>query len=183
MGERTCSCGKPRGRRSVCEACYRLRHKERRAAYAKQYYLDNKDFALEYARLYRADHPEVSAKWYQANKAAMKERSRELRQDPVRQERQREHGRRWRLKNPEIWAERNLANARRRRKIDGIRVDYAAILAEFGFVCHICSGVIESRDDLHMDHVVPLSKGGPHSAENIRPSHAFCNMSKGANAA
>ena len=167
----------------MCEACYRLRHKEQRAAYAKQYYLDNRDFALEYARLYRADHPEVSATWYQANKDAQQERRRELDKDPVRMARRAVMEKAWRLRNFEKWTQRNRANARRRRKIDGIRVDSAAILAEFGFVCHICSGVIESRDDLHMDHVIPLSKGGTHSAENIRPSHAFCNMSKGANAA
>jgi hypothetical protein len=31
-----------------------------------------------------------------------------------------------------------------------------------------------------MDHVIPLSKGGPHIEENIRPAHAVCNLRKGA---
>jgi len=35
-------------------------------------------------------------------------------------------------------------------------------------------------EDLHFDHVVPLSKGGPHTTENIRPSHSTCNLKKGA---
>jgi len=47
-------------------------------------------------------------------------------------------------------------------------------------VCHICTEGIASLDDLHFDHVIPLSKGGPHAAENIRPSHALCNLRKGA---
>jgi len=75
------------------------------------------------------------------------------------------------------------AFARRKARKLGCKVskaDYAAILAEYGMRCHICSGVIESQDDLEMDHVIPLSKGGPHSAENIRPSHSSCNRSKGA---
>jgi 5-methylcytosine-specific restriction endonuclease McrA len=58
------------------------------------------------------------------------------------------------------------------------RVDYAAILDRDGMVCHICTEPIASMADLHFDHVVPLSKGGPHIAENIRPSHALCNMRK-----
>jgi 5-methylcytosine-specific restriction endonuclease McrA len=60
------------------------------------------------------------------------------------------------------------------------RVDYAVVLAEHGMVCHICTEDIASLDDLHFDHVIPLSKGGPHAAENIRPSHALCNLRKGA---
>jgi 5-methylcytosine-specific restriction endonuclease McrA len=46
-------------------------------------------------------------------------------------------------------------------------------------VCHLCGGAIPSLDDLHMDHVIPLILGGPHAADNIRPAHAFCNLSKG----
>lgn len=58
-------------------------------------------------------------------------------------------------------------------------VDLAAILAEFGMTCHICGGDIEDRTDLNFDHVVPLSRGGAHVQENIRPAHKFCNLSKG----
>lgn len=59
-------------------------------------------------------------------------------------------------------------------------MDYAAILAEHGMTCHICTGEIESLTDLHFDHVIPLARGGEHSAANIRPSHAVCNLRKGA---
>jgi hypothetical protein len=58
-------------------------------------------------------------------------------------------------------------------------VDLDAILAEFGMVCHICGGEIPSRADLHFDHVIPLTRGGPHVHENILPSHKKCNISKG----
>lgn len=45
-------------------------------------------------------------------------------------------------------------------------------------VCHICTCDIESLADLHFDHVVPLAKGGTHTADNIRPAHALCNLRK-----
>lgn len=86
----------------------------------------------------------------------------------------------WRKQNPEVWAMRNRENQRRRRRTDGEPVDYMAILDEHGMTCHICAEEILGIDDLHMDHVIPLSKGGRHSQENIKPAHAFCNLSKGA---
>jgi len=33
---------------------------------------------------------------------------------------------------------------------------------------------------VHMDHVVPVSRGGLHCAENLLPACASCNLSKGA---
>jgi 5-methylcytosine-specific restriction endonuclease McrA len=79
------------------------------------------------------------------------------------------------------WKERNAARlaevnrqAQRQRRGD---VDFARILAEYGPVCHICGDDIE--DDLEFDHVVPLSRGGAHAEENIRPSHEACNHWKG----
>lgn len=57
------------------------------------------------------------------------------------------------------------------------KVDYQKILDVHGMVCHLCGGQI-LPGFLDFDHVVPLSKGGAHSYENIRPSHSSCNRSK-----
>ncbi len=32
--------------------------------------------------------------------------------------------------------------------------------------------------DLHFDHVIPRARDGRHVQENIRPSHAKCNLRK-----
>ena len=45
-------------------------------------------------------------------------------------------------------------------------------------LCHIC-GLFCSVHDLTLDHVVPLSKGGAHTKENIRIAHRECNSRKG----
>ena len=90
----------------------------------------------------------------------------------------------WIAANPQRWTELTRAYGGRRRARKAATqtepVDLAQILERDGMVCHICSGVIEAMTDLHFDHVIPLAKGGPHIAENIRPSHAQCNMHKGA---
>lgn len=90
----------------------------------------------------------------------------------------------WRAANPEAASEAvRQSRAKRRAREAAVRVgrvSYKSILVEHGMICHICGGLIESRADLHFDHVIPLAKGGPHVAENIRPAHALCNMRKGA---
>lgn len=45
-------------------------------------------------------------------------------------------------------------------------------------VCGICH-LPADRDDWHLDHVIPLSKGGPHTYGNTQVSHPTCNLSKG----
>lgn len=49
-----------------------------------------------------------------------------------------------------------------------------ARFAEFGHRCAYCG----ADGDLHIEHVVPISKGGPHSIGNIIPACKDCNFSK-----
>lgn len=90
----------------------------------------------------------------------------------------------WAEANPEraTLARRKAANARRARMQSQAvgTIDYAAILEREGMFCHLCKTEIPSMNDMHFDHVIPLSKGGPHSEDNILPSHATCNLRKGA---
>jgi hypothetical protein len=46
-------------------------------------------------------------------------------------------------------------------------------MSVFGYKCAYCGGPFE-----HVDHVIPLSRGGPHCLANLRPSCAHCNLSK-----
>lgn len=57
-------------------------------------------------------------------------------------------------------------------------VDYAAILLERGATCHLCNEPI-LPNELEFDHVIPLKRGGTHTAANIRPAHGRCNRRKG----
>jgi 5-methylcytosine-specific restriction endonuclease McrA len=47
--------------------------------------------------------------------------------------------------------------------------------AEFGNRCAYCNGT----GDLHIEHVIPISKGGTHALGNILPACLRCNYSKG----
>jgi 5-methylcytosine-specific restriction endonuclease McrA len=59
------------------------------------------------------------------------------------------------------------------------RVSRAAIIERDGSMCHICGKKCEASE-IHLDHVVPLAKGGTHDAENLRVACAKCNLEKGA---
>lgn len=45
-------------------------------------------------------------------------------------------------------------------------------------ICHICGGLIESRKEAELDHVIPLSKGGETSLDNLKWAHKLCNRMK-----
>lgn len=85
------------------------------------------------------------------------------------------------------WFKANNSKAReyvyrRRALIAGATIEtvsYAAILARDGPVCGICGGAVD-RADLSFDHIIPLSKRGPHVEWNIQVAHKVCNSRKGA---
>ena len=96
------------------------------------------------------------------------------------------------------WRERT-PNARRdrmhRAKAAGGELGYYSdlmVLELYGTDCHICGEPIDLNAPrqcgkegwekaLHVDHVIPLSKGGPDTIDNVRPAHGQCNIIKWAN--
>lgn len=204
MGERVCSvdgCEKKYEARGFCSKHYhadryqrdgeaaRARSKEWRAAhpeylkeYLADYYAANRDHLKARAKAWSAANPEQKrandASWAARNRAHKKARDRAYwHADP---ERSRLSHARWYVNNKHI--AKAAADRRRARKYGAgyEPVDLEALLLEHGMVCHICKGDIVNKAGLHFDHVIPLAKGGPHAASNIRPAHAKCNLSKGA---
>lgn len=86
---------------------------------------------------------------------------------------------RWQQNNPD--KVRAIASRRRVRKLnafeDGSVTPEAvqAVFESFGCRCAYCG----SDGPLQEEHVVPVSKGGPHIIENIVPACQSCNASKG----
>ncbi len=52
--------------------------------------------------------------------------------------------------------------------------EWNELLEECGFMCVKCGAPYE-----HLDHIVPLSKGGKHTLSNVQPLCARCNLEKG----
>jgi hypothetical protein len=61
------------------------------------------------------------------------------------------------------------------------------VLDTYGPICHLCKKSIDLiaprktgkngwEKGLHIDHIIPISKGGPDTLGNVRPSHGLCNI-------
>ena len=162
----------PCGYKPNCKDCakaYYEANKERILARQHEYYKNNAEALNARRRERYRDNPEERL---EAHRAWRKENP----------EKARESDRKYRAKYYKENYDKIMANTRKyQARKAGARVEvvsYTAILEEHGMVCHICGEDIESRKQLHFDHVVPISRGGEHSMANIRPSHESCNCRK-----
>lgn len=71
------------------------------------------------------------------------------------------------------------ASARRARLRDQFveHVDAFAVYERDEGICGICGDPVP-RDEFHVDHVIPLVRGGEHSYSNVQVAHPSCNSSK-----
>ena len=78
-------------------------------------------------------------------------------------------------------SKRNTGAIRRARKRGASveAVDRNRVFALAQGVCGICEVLIDVNSNWHVDHVIPLSRGGAHSYANTQPAHADCNLKKG----
>lgn len=191
-----CRCGETnpanfyKRNRTVCKACLRKRfkqygvdHRNDRKKYAQQQYLQNRDnIRKRTIAYYYANKDEVIRKRkesYQRRHAQLIQH-RHTTYDPAR-------AKKWHItalaKDPEKYRLIKKQDSARRKaaKLGALseKVDYAEIIKRDGMKCHICLKTVK-RDDLSFDHLVPLSKGGAHAANNIAVSHLLCNISRGA---
>ena len=128
-----------------------------------------------------------NAEHYQNNKEQIRESQKEYKQNN--KEQLKEYDKEYRQNNPHKVRER----ARKRRALEkaNIHKPYTEdqVLNLYGSVCHICkeeinlsakrsAGAPGWQRGLHIDHVIPISKGGPDTIENVKPSHGLCNLSK-----
>jgi len=57
-------------------------------------------------------------------------------------------------------------------------VDLRVVYKRCGGDCGIC-GLPVSLEEFAIDHIMPISKGGPHLLANLQIAHKACNSSKG----
>lgn len=160
------------GRRAKCKEC--------EAKIAKIRRKKNPQAHKASVEKYRVSHPEIiarkNAKYYQKHKIRLVKKTQQ-----------------WRKNNPEKYAEHNRLKEHRRRarKLENGTEPYTEkqVLELYGKLCHICESKINLsaprkvgtkgwEKGLHIDHIVPISKGGSDTLDNVRPTHALCNLKK-----
>lgn len=80
----------------------------------------------------------------------------------------------------ELAAQRMTANHERRAILDCTRspvtaAEWLDVLSRHNGKCLSCG----STDDITMDHIIPVKRGGPNTKDNVQPLCRSCNSSKG----
>jgi hypothetical protein len=148
---------------------YYQNNKEKKREYGKEYYQKNKEKQKEYTREY-----------YQKNKEKKTEYAKEYYQKNI--EKQRKHRRNWKKNNPALILQ-HKAN-RRARKIRAIPawLKDCSIEKRRVYTVYLLSRSYAKADGIerHVDHMVPLSDGGPHWSGNLQILTKEENLEKGA---
>ena len=151
------------------KAKYKALHGDRIKAYEVAYRLKNKvknrQRALAYYHAHKLERKAYSANYHRVNRAA-----------------KRDYDRRWRKLNP---GRRSLYDSRRRtRMIAAKNGNDEAIVSwenkwrkKRSVTCYWCLDQF-SPSECHLDHIIPISKSGKHSLDNVCIACSHCNQSK-----
>lgn len=91
-------------------------------------------------------------------------------------ERRSEHSRAYKLANRDRATARERARKAAKRGALVEHVDRDICFSQHDGICGICHEPIIGA--FHVDHVIPLSRGGEHSYANCAPAHPLCNQRK-----
>lgn len=162
------------GVKSQCKACVNARHREKHSEYRvaqREWLSQNKGRLKEYRRRW-------SKKWKKENPEKRKELAKKYRNSPKGIKSHAERNRRWRKNNPDTVA--SLAARRRAQKANSAgsftKEDIRLIGEQQGWRCWWCQKSV--RSNYHIDHRIPLSRGGSNDANNIVISCQHCNLRK-----
>jgi len=157
--------GKPNNLRYSCKKCNNKESENFRQAnpdYAKNHYEKNKTTILARQKLWHLQNKEkvkpVKQKYYKNNRDKIKE-----------------YQKQWLQNNHD----KNRAKRARRRVAElGAKtfvITQKEIKKLYNTKCVYCSSV----QNIELDHIIPLSRGGNHSAGNLVSACRTCNRSKG----
>lgn len=164
------------GLRSNCRDCDKVFHQGYRSnpekaakelSYKQQYRQENRQKELEYTRDWREKNksllPVFYRKWHLNNKdkinAKSKVRVKQWIKDNL--EKHRINGRNYRARSAKAIGSHTLEQ-------------WQQLLQFFNGYCPSCN----RKEELTLDHIIPLAEGGTHYIDNIQPLCKSCNSSK-----
>lgn len=166
-------------------------------------FLPNPSKATLYMRAWRAAHPGYVEKERQRQKEmlqdparilAARERVKKWAKDNPEKAKQsaaadHQKHRAKRYRTQKAWMAANIERHRkyqreyqsaRQAKVRGSmqcdRIDYDAVVARCGGACGICG--LPTGPKFDFDHIIPVTKDGPHTEANLQVAHPVCNKLK-----
>jgi 5-methylcytosine-specific restriction endonuclease McrA len=163
-------------RKYAINAKYKSNNKDKVAAMKKSWQLANRDYLLEKGKLYREANKErlreQSKQWRLKNKDRVALTNKLYRQNNA--ERKKANDDAWWRNNPDKVKARNAARRARKKAASTYLVTEKDIRKIMSKPCFYCG-----HTSSHLDHVLPLIKGGQHSVGNLVAACQTCNLSKG----
>lgn len=158
---------------SICNECrntasraWRAKNKDRVQELNREFYEANREERLNYHRQYR-----------QANKGRFRQLMDKFRQENP--DYHRNYMRQWAQEHPDKIRAKD--NARRIFKMGKpasfTEAEWQALKAQYNYTCLRC-GRQEPEIKLTVDHIIPVSKGGAGTIDNIQPLCKPCNTAK-----
>jgi 5-methylcytosine-specific restriction endonuclease McrA len=170
--------------KDLCKYCYRKtireNHKEKIAIYMKDYWKENKCRLSEYNKRYRELNSEklhIYETQLRPNKNSRLEYSKDYQHEKPESHRKASY--KWAMSE----SERAAASTRRalkRTTADGSVTSQTIqeMFSKQNGLCKnsLCKAILE--DNYHIEHIIPISKGGKHSIYNIQLVCPYCNLTK-----
>ena len=192
----------------LCQSCnhrkYRKENPEKVKEIVRKWQKKNPEKVKEYNKKWQKKNPEkvkeIVRKWQKKNPEKVKERQRKYREENPEKVKERhrkyreenpekvkELVRKWREENPDkVKAQRvNGSYVRRVRELNTgapLKTKLTAggldlLIQRQDFRCASCNKDI--TQDNHLDHMIPLSRGGTNSMDNVQYLCSVCNLTKG----
>lgn len=152
----------------MCKACNNMLNGEYNRQKSKEYYENNKEYLIEQNRIYVDENRDLVNKrrreYYQENAESM-----------------RVYIKKWQKDNPESGRRQAQRRVARANKLTNTFTEdeWKGALLHFGNTCAYC-GIHQDDLDivLNQEHVIPVTKKGGYTADNIIPACRSCNSSK-----
>lgn len=173
------------GLRSYCKECARGQLREwRRTSPAHVAYLvakrdDLRRYNADYYTRHRAEIKAAAKRWAEENpeRARLGRRTYyESRRAEIKQKQKVYYE-----QNKQAFLDRAATRRARKRAAVVERVFRSVVFRRDQGLCGICRTAVDPGH-WHLDHVVPLSRGGEHSYANVQVTHPECNLRKGSRA-
>lgn len=180
---------------SDCKRCHSARTSKRtpaqkikNAAQARQYYYRDHEGSIKKSREKYARNREgilARAKVNDRAKAKNRERTKSayhaksLKERQALARRRYDYVRQWAREHRENMRASRAARRARKKAAQVEKIDPELIIARDASTCYLWCKQVLSRNEICLDHIVPLSRGGIHATDNLRVSCRSCNSRKG----
>lgn len=157
-----------RPQRHTCRECERK--------YTRSYYAANYDHCIDYARKRhterRAIEREYQGEYRKLNRDKVLRYNRQY--DREHRDARREYMGAFREAHRDLM---RLYESKRRAKLNGgelTEAEWLEVVGQYGGACLRCG----SQSNITIDHIIPISRGGTHTKDNVQPLCKKCNSSK-----